>query len=144
MCGLAGLLTSRALDAHDLGEYARRMIAPIAHRGPDDSGIWVDETAGVALGFRRLAILDLSPLGHQPMSSASGRYVAAFNGEIYNFAALRHELEPHGCVFRGQSDTEVMLAAFEHWGIRGAVRRFVGMFAIAVWDLSERRLTLIR
>jgi asparagine synthase (glutamine-hydrolysing) len=120
------------------------MIAPITHRGPDDSGVWVDAANGLALGFRRLAILDLSPLGHQPMESASGRFIAAFNGEIYNFRDLRAILEPHGYTFRGQSDTEVMLAAFEHWGIAGAIRRFVGMYAIAVWDTVDRRLTLIR
>ena len=132
MCGIAGILTTGAYGADLLAERARRMIAPIAHRGPDDSGVWTDERAGVALGFRRLAILDLSPHGHQPMSSPSGRFVAVFNGEVYNFAELRRELEGCGFRFRGRSDTEVILAAFERWGIQEAVRRFVGMFAVAV------------
>src|SRR5262249_14405315 len=87
MCGIAGLLTSRGLAPDALEESARRMIEPIMHRGPDDGGVWADGRAGIALGFRRLAILDLSPLGHQPMRSPSGRYVAVFNGEVYNFAA---------------------------------------------------------
>src|SRR5262245_14317076 len=140
MCGLAGLLTATGVPAAELTAYPRRMISPIAHRGPDDSGVWVDEPAGLALGFRRLAILDLSPLGHQPMQSLSGRFVAAFNGEIYNFHELREALEPHGYRFRGTSDTEVMLAAFEHWGIAAAVCRFAGMFAIAVWDTMDRQI----
>ena len=144
MCGLAGVLTASGRSQAALADCARRMIAPIAHRGPDDSGLWTDETAGLALGFRRLAILDLSPLGHQPMRSPSGRYVAVFNGEIYNFRELRHELDPPADACRGSSDTAVMLAAFDRWGIRDAVMRFVGMFAIAVWDTEDRQLTLIR
>jgi asparagine synthase (glutamine-hydrolysing) len=144
MCGFAGLLSTAGFTRDELGDHARRMIAPIAHRGPDDSGIWVDEQAGVALGFRRLAILDLSPSGHQPMRSASGRFVIVFNGEVYNFRELRRELEPHGVVFHGRSDTEVILAAFEHWGISDAVRRFIGMFAIAVWDAQRKELSLVR
>jgi len=127
-----------------LHEVTERMSAAIAHRGPDDSGIWVDAEAGVALGFRRLSIVDLSPLGHQPMQSASRRFTMIFNGEVYNHPALRRELEAFGCRFRGHSDTEVILAAFEQWGIEPAVRRFVGMFAIAVWDNRRRELSLIR
>jgi asparagine synthase (glutamine-hydrolysing) len=144
MCGFAGVLTSSGSNALDLSDWARRMVAPIAHRGPDDSGVWADQESGVALGFRRLSIIDLSPLGHQPMRSASGRFVAVFNGEVYNFADLRRELESAGHAFRGHSDTEVVLAAFEEWGIGAAVRRFVGMFAIAVWDARRRELSLIR
>jgi asparagine synthase (glutamine-hydrolysing) len=144
MCGFAGILSTAGFTRAELADHAGRMIAPIAHRGPDDCGTWLDEQAGIAIGFRRLAILDLSPQGHQPMRSASGRFVIAFNGEIYNFAELRHELGPHGFTFQGQSDTEVVLAAFERWGIRRAVQRFTGMFAIAVWDAERRELTFVR
>ena len=144
MCGFAGLLSTAGFTRDELADHARRMIAPIAHRGPDDSGIWADEQAGIAFGFRRLAILDLSPHGHQPMRSPSGRFVIAFNGEVYNFGDLRRELESHGHCFLGHSDTEAILAAFEQWGIREAVQRFVGMFAIAVWDAQRRELTLVR
>ncbi|HSB60850.1 MAG TPA: asparagine synthase (glutamine-hydrolyzing) [Vicinamibacteria bacterium] len=144
MCGFAGVLSEAGLTGEELAGHARRMTAPIVHRGPDDAGIWVDERAGVALGFRRLAILDLSPQGHQPMASPSGRFVIAFNGEVYNFDDLRVELEGHGFAFRGRSDTEVILAAFERWGIEAALGRFVGMFAIAVWDGERRELSLCR
>src|SRR3954471_17335537 len=144
MCGFAGLLTTSAYTHDRLADSVRRMIAPIAHRGPDDSGVWADEHAGVALGFRRLAILDLSPYGHQPMWSPSGRFIAAFNGEVYNFAELRGQLQQRGFRFRGRSDTEVVVAAFEHWGVENAVQRFVGMFAIAVWDANRRELSLVR
>src|SRR5690242_7644922 len=143
MCGLTGIFTRRQWSAAHLHEVTERMSAAIAHRGPDDSGIWVDAEAGVALGFRRLSIVDLSPLGHQPMQSASRRFTMIFNGEVYNHPALRRELEAFGR-FRGHSDTEVILAAFEQWGIEPAVRRFVGMFAIAVWDNRRRELSLIR
>jgi asparagine synthase (glutamine-hydrolysing) len=144
MCGLAGFFTSRSDGADRLEAQVERMTTPIAHRGPDDAGTWVDPAAGIALGFRRLAIVDLSALGHQPMPSASGRYMMTFNGEVFNFAELRPELEALGHRFRGHSDTEVILAAFEEWGIERAVRRFVGMFAIAVWDRERRALTLLR
>jgi asparagine synthase (glutamine-hydrolysing) len=120
------------------------MANAIRHRGPDDVGTWEDAAAGVALGHRRLSILDLSSLGHQPMRSACGRYVTSFNGEIYNFRALREELERRGHSFRGHSDTEVMLAGLSQWGLDSAVRRFNGMFAIAVWDRETRQLHLVR
>lgn len=143
MCGITGILT-RGRDADDLACLVTRMAGSIQHRGPDDSGIWVDPERGIALGFRRLSIIDLSELGHQPMRSASGRFTIIFNGEVFNHLEMRRELERLGATFRGHSDTEVLLAAFEHWGIDAAVRRFVGMFGIAVWDATTRSLTLIR
>ena len=131
MCGFAGLWSAdRSVNFEQL---TCSMTAPIEHRGPDDSGHWADESTGIALGFRRLAILDLSPAGHQPMASASGRYMALFNGEIYNFASLRAALGPDFAP-RGHSDTEVLLATADRHGIVEAVRRASGMFAIAIWD----------
>jgi len=142
MCGITGLLSPAPRpDAQDV---LRAMTDTLAHRGPDDWDLWLDAAAGVGLGHRRLSILDLSPLGRQPMRSASGRYVICFNGEVYNFARLRAELEPLGHAFRGGSDTEVMLAAIEQLGLTEAVRRFVGMFAFALWDAQERTLALAR
>jgi asparagine synthase (glutamine-hydrolysing) len=122
------------------------MAETLRHRGPNDAGVWADADAGIALSMRRLAILDLSTAGHQPMESSSGRYVIVFNGEIYNFEDLRSELsqEGHAHLFRGNSDTEVMLAAFEKWGVEQSVRRFNGMFAFAVWDRHDRSLILGR
>ncbi len=143
MCGLAGLWTSAPASADELRSRAERMTTPILHRGPDDAGVWT-HPAGVAFGFRRLSIVDLSALGHQPMTSAHGRFTVVFNGEVYNHAALRRELEAGGAAFRGHSDTEVILAAYERWGVEDATRRMVGMFAMAVWDHAERRLHLVR
>ena len=120
------------------------MAGEICHRGPDDEGVWIDETAGIALSHRRLSIVDLSPLGHQPMTSKTGRYVLAFNGEIYNYVGLAAELKDRDHAFRGHSDTEVLLAAVEEWGLTGAIRRANGMFAIALWDRQERALHLCR
>jgi len=123
---------------------AGRMAATLAHRGPDDSGNWADPEGRVGLGSQRLAIIDLSPLGHQPMSSADGRYTVAYNGEAYNFVALRDELVAAGCSFRGHSDTEVLLAALSLWGVADAIPRLWGMFAFAAWDARERKLHLVR
>ncbi|MBU6398932.1 MAG: asparagine synthase (glutamine-hydrolyzing) [Verrucomicrobia bacterium] len=122
----------------------RRMAATLAHRGPDDEGSWADPDAGVALGHRRLAILDLSHEGHQPMHSPDGRYVLVFNGEIYNFRPLRDRLARQGHAFRGHCDTEVMLAAFCEWGLVPALERLTGMFAFALWDRRQQRLHLGR
>ena len=144
MCGLAGFIWTESREPDEMRGIASRMADAIMHRGPDDSGVWVDSKAGIALGFRRLAIVDLSSQGHQPMRSASGRYIIVFNGEVYNHRGLRRELESSGCNFSGHSDTEVILAAFDQWGIELAVRRFIGMFAMAVWDVRRRALSLIR
>ena len=135
MCGISGFLdTSRRRGADELRDIVLGMANSLRHRGPDDFGAWVDAASGIALGHRRLSIVDLSPLGHQPMHSASGRYALSFNGEIYNFRSLRSELEGLGHTFRGHSDTEVMLACFSQWSVHQAVKRFTGMFAFALWD----------
>ena len=141
MCGIAGFWRSARSDQR-AEDILRRMGDVLTHRGPDDAGIFHDDGSGVGLSFRRLSILDLSPAGHQPMSSASGRLWMIFNGEVYNAEAIRGELGlTH---WRGHSDTEVMLEAIERWGVNAAVRRFIGMFAIAIWDAETRRLTLVR
>jgi asparagine synthase (glutamine-hydrolysing) len=144
MCGIAGFISSRSTDDGAMNETVTRMTDQIVHRGPDDSGAWVDAERGVALGSRRLAIVDLSHAGHQPMVSSCGRYVIAFNGEVYNFSSLREELTPRGHKFRGHSDTEVVLAAIAEWGLDAAVKKFVGMFAFAVWNQPQRTLHLVR
>lgn len=146
MCGIAGVFLLGENRLADLATVATRMALAIQHRGPDDAGAWSDEQAGVALGHRRLSIIDLSPAGHQPMHSRSGRYVIAFNGEIYNHQALRDELSEVNAapVWRGHSDTETLLAAFECWGVEATLKRTVGMFAIALWDIDERVLYLMR
>src|SRR5271166_5569944 len=120
------------------------MAQSIAHRGPDGEGIWYEAAPGIGLAHRRLAIIDLSPLAAQPMHSASGRMVLSFNGEIYNYRALRADLEQAGRQFRSHSDTEVLLEAIECWGMETALRRARGMFAFALWDREERSLYLAR
>ena len=145
MCGITGFLdTSRSKSSEQLTLIARRMSTSLRHRGPEDEGVWVDPNTGIAFGHRRLSIIDLSPMGHQPMHSASGRYVITFNGEIYNFKALRQELEQLGETFRGHSDTEIMLAAIARWGVEASLQRFNGMFAFALWDREEQTLYLSR
>src|SRR5215472_1587125 len=144
MCGITGFLTSSAETEFEMKLVVARMADQLIHRGADDSGVWVDRQAGVAFGHRRLSILDLSPDGHQPMHSESGRYVIVFNGEVYNFDELRSTLESKGHKFRGHSDTEVMLAAMEQWGVDDALPLFNGMFAFAVWDRQKRQLHLVR
>jgi asparagine synthase (glutamine-hydrolysing) len=146
MCGFAGFLDRvPGRDEATLTTIAGRMADTLALRGPDDRGVLADVQAGYAVGFRRLAIVDLSPEGHQPMSSASDRYLIAFNGEVYNHGELRKELlQDNSLHFRGHSDTEVMLAAIERWGVVQAVRRFAGMFAFALWDRREKTLVLAR
>src|SRR5436190_10460244 len=139
MCGIAGYFqSSRRTPAAELESGAVRMAEALRHRGPDDCGVWVDAEAGIALSHRRLSILDLSAEGHQPMCSADGRFVVVYNGEIYNFREVLEELEPLSHPLRGHSDTEIMLAAISRWGLEAALKRFVGMFALALWDRQER------
>ena len=146
MCGVAGFLTSNpsALGCPEV--IATRMAMAIKHRGPDDAGAWADKHSGIAMGHRRLSIVDLSSAGHQPMHSASGRYVLTYNGEVYNHERVRLELQADNAapVWRGHSDTETLLAAFERWGVEASLNRFVGMFAIALWDMQTRTLYLAR
>jgi asparagine synthase (glutamine-hydrolysing) len=142
MCGLAGLFVHSPSPGFDPRGSARDMAATLRHRGPDDHGDWASDSGAVAFGFRRLSIQDRSQAGHQPMTSPSGRYTVVLNGEIYNFLRLRKELGDG--VYRGGSDTEVLLHAFDAWGIDGTLPRLVGMFALAVWDEGEGELRLIR
>ncbi len=145
MCGIAGYWDlKRSKAAELLTADCRVMTDALLHRGPDMGDHWVEPESGVALGFRRLAIIDLSPQGHQPMHSHDGRFVMTYNGEIYNYRDLRNELEGRGAVFRGHSDSEVMLEAFARDGIEATLPKLVGMFAIALFDKQEKRLWLIR
>lgn len=145
MCGFSGFFQGQT-NLASLADSIERMTSRITHRGPDDSGAWFDEGLGLALGHRRLSVLDLSPAGHQPMRSACGRYVIAFNGEIYNHLALRKQLAERGGApdWRGHADTETLLACFAAWGIDKTLRATVGMFALALFDRHERVLTLAR
>ena len=141
MCGFCGYYASK--NAGDWPDAIRRMNAAIVHRGPDDSGVWQDNEFGVVLGHQRLAIVDLSLAGHQPMSSGSGRYIIVFNGEIYNHQELRASLRDNYC-WNGHSDTETLLAGFETWGVQGTLEKCTGMFAFALWDRQSKTLTLAR
>jgi asparagine synthase (glutamine-hydrolysing) len=141
MCGIAGLLSSGRVDPALLTQFAEALH----HRGPDDQGVWFDQEAGIGLAHRRLSIVDLSPSGHQPMHSRDGRWVLSYNGEIYNHAELRTELDPGRALpWRGHSDTETLLECISAWGLEPALRKSIGMFALALWDRRERRLHLAR
>ena len=147
MCGIAGLLSGSKVDE----ALVRRMTSRIAHRGPDDEGVWIDQEAGIGLGHRRLSIVDLSPSGHQPMVSNDGRWVLNYNGEIYNHAAMRAALDDdqrgpanNGIPWRGHSDTETLIECIAAWGLDRALEQTVGMFAFALWDRKERKLHLVR
>ena len=145
MCGIAGVLDPISSTSADrLSALASTMAACVEHRGPDDSGLWVDADAGVAFGHRRLAVIDLGAGGAQPMVSSGGRWVLAYNGEIYNHVEVRHRLERAGTRFRGGSDTEVLVAAVERWGLDRALDACEGMFAAALWDRRDRDLHLLR
>ena len=156
MCGFIGFLGDSA-GKNECAGFLRRMSDTLIHRGPDDGGYWLDYDQKIGLGHRRLSILDLSSAGHQPMVSASGRYVIAFNGEVYNHFDIRRELEYNalfpshspvivrGEVFwRGQSDTETLLEGIEAWGLETTLKKSIGMFAMAVWDRETSTLTLAR
>jgi asparagine synthase (glutamine-hydrolysing) len=148
MCGIAGFIDSRGGAGGQLAAQAAAMAAVLARRGPDDAGAWADPAAGLALGHRRLSIIDLSPAGRQPMASPDGRWHLVYNGEIYNFPEIRDRLEAEepalAGAWRGRSDTEVLLAAFARWGVEATLQAAAGMFALALWDARERRLFLAR
>jgi len=145
MCGIAGAYlpywNAVKQERYSLG---LRLVKSLAHRGPNDEGAWVDENNGLILAHRRLSILDTTQAGHQPMQSSTGRYILTYNGEVYNFLELRVDLEQRGHTFHTHTDTEVILAACEAWGIQAALKKFNGMFAIAIWDRSESKLYLVR
>lgn len=143
MCGIVGFVTQPSSD-EVLSRQINVMAETMVLRGPDSRGAWMDGKYGIALGHRRLSILDLSPLGHQPMVSRSGRFVMVLNGEIYNFQDLRERLRARGASFKGGSDTEVLLEAIEHWGLRRTLEESVGMFALALWDRQDSKLFLAR
>ncbi len=145
MCGIMGFWKPPGFDRKSLRKLVTGMMDAAVHRGPDDDGFYIDEKFGLALGHRRLSIIDLSPLGRQPMKSFNERYVIVYNGEVYNFGDLRKKLEDNFNIsFKGNSDTEVILACFEVWGIEETLKKVNGMFAFALWDMKEKRLYLIR
>jgi len=144
MCGIAGVITKHFSSRQELETNCLKITNTLEHRGPDDCGVWVYEAKGVALGQRRLSILDLSPLGHQPMVSKDGNFVIVYNGEVYNFKEIRAQLEGHGFKFKGGSDTEVILAAVQFWGVEKAVKKFIGMFAFALYDIKAHKIFLVR
>ena len=144
MCGIAGFFDWASPPHGDRRQIASGMSQNLSHRGPDALGQWCPADVPLGLSHARLAIVDLSPTGAQPMTSHSGRFTIVFNGEIYNFMDLREELQALGAKFRGGSDTEVLLAGFEHWGINTTISRLIGMFAFGVWDSKNRTLLIAR
>lgn len=144
MCGIAGFYCAGGFNNESASRQVRKMADAIKHRGPDDSGEWVDGSQGIAMAHRRLSILDLSPAGMQPMHSHGNKYVICFNGEIYNHHEIRSDLIPANIPWRGSSDTESLLAAIEEWGVDRALRKTVGMFAFALWDKQKNELTIAR
>lgn len=146
MCGIAGIFKIGDNDRIPIGDCVAQMTATLAHRGPDATDVWTDEAAGISLGHRRLSVLDLTAAGAQPMRSDCGRFTVTFNGEIYNHLDIRSELEAAGAApnWKGHSDTETLLYAVRLWGIEGALQRFNGMFAFAIWDARDGTLTLCR
>lgn len=144
MCGIAGIAASGSYSSEELQSIANAMVSTMVHRGPDDHGVWLAPRNALALAHRRLSIQDLSAEGHQPMASVSGRYHIVFNGEIYNFQQIRFDLHSLGYRFRGHSDTEVLLAAVEEWGIDATLQLSRGMFAMAIWDQEAKELLLCR
>jgi asparagine synthase (glutamine-hydrolysing) len=144
MCGIAGLLVDQRTSADELTHELARMLPPLAHRGPDGEGTWTDDETGIGLGHRRLAVVDLSPTGAQPMVSADGRWVVSFNGEVYGYRDLRTRLEGRGARFRGNSDTEVLLELVARDGVEAALAQLNAMYGLALWDRRERELWLAR
>ncbi|MEM6780546.1 MAG: asparagine synthase (glutamine-hydrolyzing) [Pseudomonadota bacterium] len=145
MCGITGFLNIKGdMDRREIQAVATRMHEAIAHRGPDDADVWQDPDVSIVLAHRRLSIIDLSAEGRQPMVSGSGRYVCVYNGEIYNYLDIRADLDALGHSFRGRSDTEVMLSAFDQWGVNQSLQKLNGMFAIVLWDRQERQIHFIR
>ena len=143
MCGIVGFINTNQID---LESICYNMVSTLHHRGPDYSDVWINKDHGIALGHTRLSILDLSPAGHQPMISSCGRYVLIFNGEIYNHLQLRKDvgLSGYSASWKGHSDTETLLAAFSTWGVKKALQEIVGMFALALWDMKQKKLILAR
>lgn len=144
MCGIAGFFTTDPRHGYDMGETCRTMTSELIHRGPDSEGQWIDTASGVALGHRRLSILDLTPSGHQPMASRCGRFMIVFNGEIYNHIDLRRRLSGQRIDWRGHSDTETLIEAIATWGLATTLKRSLGMFSMAVWDRQTSTLSLAR
>ena len=144
MCGITGFIDLATPNKQEVTRVVKQMSDALMHRGPDGDGFWIDKENGVALGHRRLAIIDLSEQGHQPMESFTGRYVLTYNGEIYNFRELRRDLEAKGHELRGHSDTEILLTSIEEWGLEKTLQLCNGMFAFALWDRMGRVLHLAR